>query len=138
MKNIFYGFLASLSLLLFYAVTMTVLQSFPAAISQFQALWYLMLPLALGFGIQVGLFTKVRASLLNKGCVAAGGASGTLGMLACCSHHLVDVLPILGLSATGLFLVQYQIPLLLISLAINLFGILFLLKQSIYLNNGAY
>lgn len=130
MKNIFYGTIASFSLLAFYAVIMATLQSWSAAVSQFQALWYLMLPLALGFGMQVGLFTKLRqASLANKSCVAASGTSSALGMIACCSHHITDFLPILGLSALSLFLANYQIPILLVSLLMNIFGIILMSKQ---------
>lgn len=139
MKSIIYGVLAGAGLITLYAITMTVLaKSFTAAIEQFQALWWLMLPLALGFGLQVGLFVKLRQKQQQRanGTLAAGGGSATVGMLACCSHHLADVLPFLGLSALSIFLLQYQIPILVFSIAVNFLGVLMMIKKlrSIYEN----
>lgn len=127
MKNIFYGTMASFSLLAFYGLIMTMLsRSFLAAWEQFQTLWWIMLPLAVGFGIQVGLYTKLKQS---GSTVAVGGVSGGIGMVACCSHHLVDVLPLIGLAGVGIFLSQYQLPILVISLFINLLGIFIMVKH---------
>lgn len=53
---------------------------------------------------------------------ASGGTSAT-AMVACCIHHVTDVLPILGLSAAASFLTRYQRPFMLIGLAMNLIGI---------------
>jgi hypothetical protein len=50
-------------------------------------------------------------------------------MLACCAHHLSDVLPILGVSGAAVFLSAYQTPLLWLGLAMNLAGIGYLLWQ---------
>jgi hypothetical protein len=44
-------------------------------------------------------------------------------MVACCAHHLTDVLPLLGLSAAAAFLAEYRIPFMLAGLATNLIGI---------------
>jgi hypothetical protein len=43
--------------------------------------------------------------------------------VACCIHHVTDVLPILGLSAAAGFLTRYQRPFMLVGLAMNLIGI---------------
>jgi len=50
-------------------------------------------------------------------------------MVACCAHHLADVLPFLGLAGVSIFLVRYQIPILLLSLAINIIGIAMMRKH---------
>jgi hypothetical protein len=50
-------------------------------------------------------------------------------MLACCAHHLVDVLPVIGLSGAALFLGAYKAELLWLGLAMNLAGIAYLLWQ---------
>ena len=121
------GVLAGIGLLALYAITMLTLSGWRSAWAQFQALWYLMVPLAIGFGIQVGLYTKLRK---NVATVAAGGTSASAGMLACCAHHATDVLPILGLSATSTLIAQYQKPILLISLLINGIGIAVLWKHA--------
>ena len=52
----------------------------------------------------------------------SGGTSAT-AMVACCIHHVTDVLPILGLSAAAGFLARYQHPFMLLGLAMNLMGI---------------
>jgi hypothetical protein len=53
---------------------------------------------------------------------ASGGTSAT-AMVACCIHHVTDVLPILGLSAAASFLTRYQRPFMLVGLIMNLIGI---------------
>lgn len=119
------GVFATIGLLSLYALTMTILSGWDAAVEQFEVLWYLMVPLAIGFGIQVGLYTKLKATIRqrSKGAIAASGTSAGTAMLACCAHHATDVLPILGFSGISLFLSQYQKPILLVSLGINILGI---------------
>ncbi len=50
-------------------------------------------------------------------------------MVACCAHHLTEVLPILGLAGLSLFLTRYQIWFLGVGIASNFFGIIYLLYQ---------
>ena len=125
------GVLAGIGLLSLYAVTMTLLSGWAAAVEQFAALWYLMVPLAAGFGIQVGLYTKLKAKVRarSKGALATGGASAGTAMLACCVHHATEVLPFLGLSGLSIFLTQFQKPILLVSLGINAVGIVVMTKH---------
>ncbi len=124
-QPIILGLLGGLSLFSVYGTTMTWLSGFDAAVEQFQALWYLMVPLAIGFGIQVGLYTKLRQAIQQKaqGALAAGGTSAGVGMLACCVHHTTDVLPIVGLSALASLIGQYQKSILAVSILINIIGI---------------
>jgi hypothetical protein len=49
-------------------------------------------------------------------------------MVACCAHHVADVLPVLGLSAAAAFLAQWKVPFLVIGLLMNLAGILVMLR----------
>lgn len=124
-QPIILGLLGGLSLFAVYGTTMTWLSGFDAAVEQFQALWYLMVPLAIGFGIQIGLYTKLRQAIQQKaqGALAAGGTSAGVGMLACCAHHTTDVLPILGFSALASLIGQYQKSILAVSILINIIGI---------------
>jgi len=57
---------------------------------------------------------------------ASGGTSLT-AMVACCLHHVTDVLPILGLSAAATFLTRYQRPFMLAGLGLNMIGVLVML-----------
>lgn len=125
MKALLYGISASLGLLSLYAVSMTLLSGWEAAIEQFAALWFLMIPLVAGFGIQVGLYTTLRSAIKQQSKLAmvSGGTSAGISMLACCAHHATDLLPIIGLSGLATMLGQYQKPILFVSLIINILGI---------------
>ena len=60
---------------------------------------------------------------------AASAGAGGAAMLACCAHHLVDVLPLVGLSAATVFLNDYRAPLVALSLGMNALGIALLCRQ---------
>lgn len=57
----------------------------------------------------------------------SGGTSVT-AMVACCLHHVTDVLPVLGLSAAATFLTRYQQPFMLVGLGMNITGIIVILS----------
>jgi len=48
-------------------------------------------------------------------------------MVACCLHHVTDVLPVLGISAAATFLTRYQRPFMLLGLGMNIVGIVVIL-----------
>ena len=126
------GIVASSGLLLFYAATMLLLAgSWYAVVDQFEKLWPFMLPLSVGFGIQVALYwyLKRQAERTNPKIMAANSATSAVGMVACCAHHATDVLPFLGIPLAAGFLVKYQIPILLIGIVSNIFGIILLLRR---------
>ena len=90
--------------------------------------------IAAGFGTQIGLFTYVRLlqRALARESVAlagAGTATSSISMVACCAHHLADVLPVIGVSGLAVFLVEFRTPLMLLGLATNLAGIAVMLWQ---------
>ena len=129
-KNFFFGFLAGFSLLILYFFILTLANSFSHAISQFSEMWYWILILAAGFGLQVGLYTFIREKLKTApaGVLAASGGVSTGSMIVCCLHHLVDVLPILGLAAIAVFLIQYQVFFIVFGILTNLIGISIMLE----------
>ena len=57
-------------------------------------------------------------------------------MVACCAHHLADVLPIVGLSGVAVFLVEFRTPLMLLGIATNLMGIGVMLRQLMSIRGG--
>jgi copper chaperone CopZ len=127
---IVFGFCGSAMLMVLYVGLVTLAQGFDHAAELLLGDWYLVVPIALGFGIQLGLFVYMRISLLlRKGTgsatALAGAGTGTssVAMLACCAHHLTDLLPFLGLSGAALFLSDYRQPLMLMGIATNLVGI---------------
>ena len=125
------GFLATAGLLGFYFILMRLLAgSWYAAYSQFEKLWYLMMPLGTGFGIQVGLYVYIKEKSKNFSTplMKANTTSSTVAMIACCAHHLTDVLPFIGLTFISTLLVTYQSPILIVAVISNLFGIFYLLR----------
>ncbi|RIK29993.1 MAG: hypothetical protein DCC56_11520 [Anaerolineae bacterium] len=123
--------LGSVFIASFYLGILTWAQGWDYASSQFaRDRWYV-IPIILGFGVQAALYSVLRfrlfipvASTGHAGSMigASGGTSAT-AMVACCIHHVTDVLPILGLSAAASFLTRYQRPFMLTGLAMNLIGI---------------
>lgn len=124
------GTAAAAGLFLFYALTMRLLAgSWEAVWWQFRQLWYLMVPLVAGFGVQIGLFSYIKSLAkqgISRGMVAYSSTTSSLGMVACCAHHAVDVFPFLGLSVLSLWLTAYQRPLLLLGIFSNAVGITYL------------
>ncbi len=129
MKHVVYGVAASALLLFLYFAIVGLLQGMDYAISRFIELWYFMIPLVVGFGIQVGLFSCIHSATKVGGkATAVSGGMSTGSMVACCAHHVTDVAPILGVSALGVFLLEYQSAFLVIGLVSNALGILFMLN----------
>ena len=60
-KPIIYGIISGIILLAVYFAILSLANSADHAISQFFSMWYFILALAIGFGIQVSLFTYVRS-----------------------------------------------------------------------------
>jgi hypothetical protein len=92
---------------------------------------WIVIPIILGFGVQMALYTILRKRLfvpvMNTGSsgalTGASGTTSTLAMVACCAHHVADVLPILGLTAAATFLANYQTTFMLVGLGTTLVGI---------------
>lgn len=87
-----------------------------------------------GFGTQVGLFTYLR--LLQRAMAresvaltGAGTATSSVSMVACCAHHIADILPIVGLSGLAVFLVEFRTPLMLLGIATNILGVGVMLRE---------
>jgi len=127
------GFVGTAALFALYMTIVTVAQGWQHAIELFGQDAWLVLPIMSGFGVQVGLYTYLR-SMLRRGSrsskvmMGAGGGTSTAAMVACCAHHVADLLPLLGLSAAASFLAAYKIPFMLIGLAMNLIGIVVILR----------
>lgn len=95
-----------------------------------------------GFGTQIGLFTYLRLLQRKRarGSVALAGAAtatSSVSMVACCAHHLADLLPIVGLSGLAMLLVEFRTPLMLLGIATNLAGIGVMLRQLVRVRGGS-
>jgi len=89
--------------------------------------------IASGFGTQIALFAELRRvdrrHRASAAVTAAGTGTSTAAMLACCAHHLVNLLPLVGLSAAAVFLNAYKTPLFLVGIGMNVVGIVVIARQ---------
>ena len=124
-----FGLLAAFGLLVFYLGVITLAQDWSHALQQLAEDRWFVGAIASGFGIQVGLFTFLRGLQMRTSVSGVAASTGTsaVAMLACCAHHLTDVLPILGLSGAAVFLNVYKTPLLWVGIVMNGIGIVYLL-----------
>lgn len=104
-----------------------------------QVFWddrWIVLPLVIGFGIQAALFAILKFHLFvpvnatgpSSALMGASGTTSTAAMLACCAHHVSDVLPILGLTAAATFLGRYRPLFMWAGLGMTLVGIIVMLS----------
>jgi hypothetical protein len=94
------------------------------------------IPILLGFGTQVGLYTLLKKGLYMPmhlpaagATTTAGGGMSTMAMVACCAHHVADVLPLVGFTAAATFLANWKIPFMVVGLLTNLIGIAIMLRE---------
>lgn len=132
-KSILYGVLASAVLIGVYFVIVSLISEPNFAISQWNQYWYFIVSLAVGFGIQMGLYTylknEVRNMQGNGRVLGITGTTSTATMISCCTHYLVNVLPVLGVTGIATFVSQYQTDFFWIGILFNLAGIFYLANR---------
>lgn len=133
-RAVFHGVLAGIALISVYFLVMGFAsRSWDYTVSQLVSLKYWISALVLGFSVQIGLFFYLKNchknTKLEGGSAAAGAGMSSVAMLACCAHHLTDVLPLIGLSAATVFLVQYQTWFLSLGILSNMAGIFLMIRE---------
>ena len=122
-----FGVLAFGTLLAVYFGALTLVSGWTFTVSQFLEFWYYIVPLAGGFGVQVGLYVQLRQVMRrarDSGTVlAASGTTSTAAMISCCAHYLTNVAPVLGASGLVAFAAQFQVELFWVGLLFNAAGI---------------
>lgn len=129
------GFLGSILISGLYFGIVSWAESPSHAIDLFLEDRWIVIPIILGFGVQMALYTILKKRLFvpttsvgpSGALTGAGGATSTIAMVACCAHHVTDVLPILGLTAAATFLAEYQTAFMLVGLGTTLIGIVVML-----------
>lgn len=129
-RPILMGLLAASGLLAFYVVVVL------AASGSQEHLWSLMAEdawfvaaITAGFGVQIGLFAYLRQAVraaqgrISAAVAATGTGGSTMAMVACCAHHLADIMPLAGLTAASLFLSEYKQSLMIVGLVATGAGI---------------
>ncbi|MCL4553201.1 MAG: cation transporter [Candidatus Marsarchaeota archaeon] len=134
-RPVLVGMAASFLLASLYIAIVGIAQDFNHAFGLIGDDWYFVVPIVAGFGTQVGLFAYARARFRHnagmgatKAMTGAGTGTSTISMVACCTHHLGDVLPIVGFSGASLFLNEYRGPLMALGILTNAIGIVVVLR----------
>ena len=125
------GLLGALFLTGLYFGIVSWAESFEHALEFFWQDRWIVIPIILGFGVQVSLYVVLKKRLYTpmtsvgpSGVLTgAGGTTSTIAMIACCAHHVAEVLPILGLTVAATFLAQYRTAFMLVGLGTTLVGI---------------
>ena len=131
-KIILKAVVATTSLLFVYFLIVSLVSGFQFATSQFESFWPFLISLAVGFGIQIGLYSylkylvKSSNMVMKDKTVAVTGTTSTLSMISCCAHYLANIAPILGIAGALTIIAQYQVEIFWVGLAFNLFGIAFI------------
>ena len=127
-RSLAWGAVASGGLALSYAIVVGLASgSGDHLADQVRRDWYLLTAIIVGFGVQVALTVELRRRhRLSHGALAAGGAgtgASAVGMVACCAHHLADLVPLLGATGAAAFLFDWRVPFMVAGVAVNAVGI---------------
>ncbi len=128
------GTLATIALLTVYLAIVSFVSGWDFALEQFSKFWYFITLLAIGFGMQVGLYSYLKNVIkqnTSPQVLAVSGTTSTAAMISCCAHYLVNILPILGTVGIITLVSQYQIQLFWVGLIFNFAGILYMTNKVI-------
>ncbi len=122
------GLLAAGGLALFYVVVVAGASgSLGHLADQAGRDWYFLALIIGGFGLQVALAAELRRRhrLRHAAALASGTGSGAsvVGMVACCAHHLTDLVPFIGATGAATFLLDYRIPFMVTGIGVNALGV---------------
>jgi len=126
------GLIAMSILLGIYFLILTLVSGWDFTMQQFTQYWPFIVSLAIGFGLQISGYFYLRLrvkEMASKKLLAATGSTSTLAMISCCTHYLVNILPILGVTGAVTFVANYQTDLFWVGIAFNLLGIAYILKK---------
>ena len=134
-RSIAKGIAGTIALFTLYFTIVSFISGWDFALDQFASLWYFIVGLAGGFGIQVGLYSYLKAAAHNRAAagevVAVSGTTSTVAMISCCAHYAANILPILGITGALSLIGQYQVQLFWVGLAANVFGIAYIVRKVI-------
>jgi P-type Cu+ transporter len=132
-RSVVSGVAGMAALLGVYFVILASVSGWEFTVSQFLDFWYFIVPLAAGFGIQMGFYIYLRNAVrgMDKSgkVVAVSGTTSTAAMISCCAHYLTNILPVLGAAGAIALVAQYQIELFWFGLACNLAGIIYMANR---------
>src|SRR5690349_11416695 len=120
-RSIRAGISGAAALAAFYATVIIWASGLNHLGDQASADWPYLTAIIIGFGTQVALLAELRhrhrTQRTEQAAAGAGAGASALGMIACCAHHLADLLPILGVSAAATFLAAWRTEFMLAGIA---------------------
>ena len=117
-----WGLGASLGLAGFYVSVLAWAGGWQHVADQARQDWWLLVPIVAVLGIQVAAIVELRHRhrVEHLGVTSGtGGAASAVGMLACCAHHIAEILPIIGTAGVASSLFEWRIPLMAGGLAVS-------------------
>ena len=133
LKPVIWGIAAAAALLGVYFTIVGAISGRAFAASQFLEFWYFIITLAVGFGVQVGLYARLREMARgragSKKIVAVSGATSTAAMISCCAHYLANLIPLIGVSGAIALIGQYQVELFWVGLLMNAIGVVYIIRS---------
>ena len=122
------GVLAAAMMALFYvAVVRGASGSWNHLGNQARQDWAYLTVIVTGFGLQITLVAELRhRHRLDTAMTGAGGAgagASSAGMVACCAHHIADLVPFIGATGAATFLIDYRVPFMVVGIGINAVGV---------------
>lgn len=128
------GIGATIAMFAIFFLVVTLISGWAFAWSQFSAYWYFIVGLAIGFGIQIGLYSylkrAIQSGVVPQAVLALSGTTSTVAMVSCCAHYLANILPVLGVAGFVSIIGQYQIELFWVGILVNALGIAYIGKKS--------
>ena len=131
-RFVFRALVSSFSLLSVYVIILTVGNSLSHAILEIVKWWPFLTFQLLGFGLQASMYLYMRDSQKmgawngSSSMTMSSGVSAT-SMVACCLHHVTELLPIIGFSAATLLLSSYQVVFMSVGVLSNIVGVIIML-----------
>jgi hypothetical protein len=111
----------------FYVSVIAAASGFDHLGDQARADWPYLVAIVAGFGLQVALLAELRhrheAHRAEHAAAGAGAGASAAGMVACCAHHVADLLPLAGVSGAATFAVDWRVELMVAGIVVNVAGI---------------
>ena len=125
-----WGITAFGAMMALYLAVLTLVSGWAFALSQLARDGYYVVALAAGFALQVGMFVRLRELVSGqaggKTAIAASGTTSAAAMVSCCSHYLVNLVPIIGVAGVVTFVSQYQVQFFWVGLGLNAAALAFI------------
>jgi protein-S-isoprenylcysteine O-methyltransferase Ste14 len=131
----FRALISALILIFIYLIVLTIGNSLNHALSEIIRWWPFLIIQLIGFGLQVGMYLHImdhkKNLVWNNSATSMAMSSGfsATTMVACCLHHVTELLPLVGLSAAALILSSYQYVFMSIGVLSNILGVIIVIIQ---------